>query len=338
MPNTEAKPNLVHVAVGAIVQRNASSEQSAQGDSVLIAKRANHQHQGGLWEFPGGKVEAGEHVTDALVRELQEELAITATAFQPLIQIRHDYGDKCVLLDVWVVTEFSGVPVGQEGQPLEWVPLNRLHYYAFPAANRPIVQALSLPTLIAITPDLDDADALFEFCLKAVDRGANGIQLRAPQLTTHDVRLLYQRIEQLSGVQKLWLNSRHLVNAAGNLEKVDLDVVASLKGVHFCASHLVAAQTLMAAGVFAHCSTTAACHNAAEIIWAETADVDAILLSPVLPTASHPEASGLGWSEFARLVQAAKRPVYALGGMGLKDIAMAKQSYAQGVAGISLFL
>jgi 8-oxo-dGTP diphosphatase len=197
---------------------------------------------------------------------------------------------------------------------------------------------LSLPTLIAITPDLDDADALFEFCRKAVAGGAGGIQLRAPQLSIPEVCLLYRRLERLAGIRNLWLNSRHLVDAAGNLENVDMDFVASIKGVHFCARQLVAAQSLMATGVFAHCSTTAACHNAAEIILAETADVDAILLSPVMPTASHPEALGLGWTEFARLVQAAKRPVYALGGMDLESVAMAQQCYAQGVAGISLFL
>ena len=86
---------VVHVAVGVIVDKN---------ENILIAKRADTAHQGGLWEFPGGKVEQGENIFAALKRELQEELAIEITATQPLIKIRHDYGDKIVLLDVHKVT------------------------------------------------------------------------------------------------------------------------------------------------------------------------------------------------------------------------------------------
>ena len=335
MPNTAAK-KVVHVAVGAILQRSCTEPKSALGDQVLLAKRANHQHQGGLWEFPGGKVEAGEHVTHALIRELQEELAITPTTFQPLIQIRHDYGDKCVLLDVWIVTEFEGVPTGQESQPLEWVPLNQLHNYAFPAANRPIVQALSLPMCVAITPDLNDANALFDFCLNAIAHGATGIQLRAPQLSFVDVQALYLRIAQIAGVQKLWLNSRHLLDAEGYVASPDF--MAMVTGVHFCSHHLAVAKSLIASGVLAHCSTTAACHNASEIARAEAADVDAIVLSPVLPTASHSDTPALGWVKVASLIQAAKRPIYLLGAMKQTDLAMAQQIYAQGIAGISLFL
>lgn len=120
---------------------------------VLIAKRPLDKHQGGLWEFPGGKVEAGESVEAALARELAEELGITVTAAQPLIQVRHDYPDKQVLLDVWQVLAFSGEPHGAEGQPLAWVEPAQLPGYSFPAANRPIVAAARLPDRYLITPD-----------------------------------------------------------------------------------------------------------------------------------------------------------------------------------------
>jgi 8-oxo-dGTP diphosphatase len=88
---------------------------------ILIARRADSQHQGGLWEFPGGKVEEGEAVDVALARELNEELGIVVTAARPLIKIKHDYPDKQVLLDVWEVSGFTGEPHGAEGQPLAWV-------------------------------------------------------------------------------------------------------------------------------------------------------------------------------------------------------------------------
>ncbi|MDZ7925601.1 MAG: thiamine phosphate synthase [Marinagarivorans sp.] len=245
-----------------------------------------------------------------------------------------------MLLDVWIVTAFDGLPAGQESQPLEWVPLNQLHNYAFPAANRPIVQALCLPIRVAITPDLNDANALFDYCLNAIALGATGIQLRAPQLSLVDVQALYLRIAQIAGVQKLWLNSRHLLDAEGSVASTDfsLEFIAVITGVHFCSHHLAAAKSLIASGLLAHCSTTAACHNANEIALAEMADIDAIVLSPILPTASHPNTPALGWVDTASLIQGAKQPIYLLGGMKEADLAMAQQIYAQGIAGISLFL
>ena len=109
---------------------------------ILIAKRAVNQHQGGLWEFPGGKIEAGESAQQALARELHEELAIEVLASEPLVRIAHDYTDKSVVLDVWCVTAFSGEARGIEGQPLAWVSVDQLTDYDFPAANEPIIAAV----------------------------------------------------------------------------------------------------------------------------------------------------------------------------------------------------
>ncbi len=123
----------ITVAVGVVT--NAHSE-------VLLTRRAKDVHQGGLWEFPGGKLESTESVMEALVRELREELAIEVCEAVPLIVIEHDYGDLRVCLDVQRVLRFSGVPVACEGQPMRWVPLRELRDYEFPAANEPIVAAL----------------------------------------------------------------------------------------------------------------------------------------------------------------------------------------------------
>src|SRR5690606_37876357 len=118
---------------------------------ILIARRADTAHQGGLWEFPGGKVEPGETVQQALQRELLEELGVTTGDFTPLIQIAHDYGDKAVLLDVYRGVIQAGTAHGREGQPLKWVTPGELNGYAFPAANRPIVSAITLPQRLLIT-------------------------------------------------------------------------------------------------------------------------------------------------------------------------------------------
>ena len=125
--------NVVHVAVAVIHDTHGQ---------VLIARRPESVHQGGLWEFPGGKVEPGETVMEALKREIEEELAIQVASAEPLIEVRHDYADKCVLLDVWCVSKFTGVPIGNEGQPLCWVKIEQLTDYAFPEANQPIIEAL----------------------------------------------------------------------------------------------------------------------------------------------------------------------------------------------------
>ena len=123
----------VHVAVGVIVNDRGQ---------VLISKRSPDAHQGGLWEFPGGKLELGETLEQALIRELREELGIEAQTNSPLLQIRHDYGDKAVLLDVHVVAEFAGEARGVEGQALRWVGVEDLKNYAFPAANEAIIEAV----------------------------------------------------------------------------------------------------------------------------------------------------------------------------------------------------
>ena len=129
---------VVHVAVGVLVD--------AKG-RVLIARRAPSSHQGGLWEFPGGKVEAHETVIDALTRELAEELGIRVLSTAPLLQINHAYQEKAVLLDVHHVIEWSEEPRGCEGQPLAWVMPSSLNDYQFPEANRTIMSHLQSGSL-----------------------------------------------------------------------------------------------------------------------------------------------------------------------------------------------
>jgi 8-oxo-dGTP diphosphatase len=124
----------VHVAVGVIVD--------ADGQRVLLAKRPAHVHQGDLWEFPGGKVEPGETSSQALARELREELAIEVVCCSPLLEVAHDYADKSVLLEVWQISRFTGQAQGSEGQLLRWAAIENLHQFTFPAANRRIVAQL----------------------------------------------------------------------------------------------------------------------------------------------------------------------------------------------------
>lgn len=125
--------SVLHVAVGVILDADSR---------ILITRRHDDAHQGGLWEFPGGKVEPGESVAHALARELREELGIAIGPIHALTEVRHDYGDKAVWLDVHVVESFEGEARGLEGQPLAWVTAEELPVYRFPAANVPIVAAV----------------------------------------------------------------------------------------------------------------------------------------------------------------------------------------------------
>ena len=109
---------------------------------ILIARRPEKAHQGGLWEFPGGKLEVGENYAVALKRELIEELGITIHTYEPWMKVSHDYSDKKVLLDVWKVTGFRGMATGKEGQQIRWCALGALKDYAFPAANEAIIAGL----------------------------------------------------------------------------------------------------------------------------------------------------------------------------------------------------
>jgi len=115
-------------------------------NQILIAKRPDHLHQGGLWEFPGGKVDQGESAWQALVRELREELDINVTKAEPMMQLSHDYSDKQVMLDIWQVTGFEGQARGEEGQECCWVSVAEIvadnSDYQFPAANRAILERL----------------------------------------------------------------------------------------------------------------------------------------------------------------------------------------------------
>lgn len=109
---------------------------------ILTSWRQPHQHQGGLWEFPGGKRESEESMLDALKREILEEIGVRVEQAEPFVRIDHDYGDKQVSLDVWLVSQFSGEPSGREGQPLRWQAVDELQADEFPAANVAIIEAL----------------------------------------------------------------------------------------------------------------------------------------------------------------------------------------------------
>lgn len=115
---------------------------NADKSEIFITKRGKHQHQGGFWEFPGGKVEIGETAEEGLLRELFEEVGIQITRYQIYQHFDYDYPDKKLVFDFFTVTDFGGEPFGKEGQQSQWVNVKELKKYPFPAANQPIVDQI----------------------------------------------------------------------------------------------------------------------------------------------------------------------------------------------------
>jgi len=307
-------PKLIHVAAAVIRDRSGQ---------ILIARRPDDKHQGGLWEFPGGKVEPDEPVATALARELQEELGIQVTAARPLIRIPHHYPDKSVLLDVWLVDGFDGEAHGAEGQPVRWVMPGALDDYSFPAANAPILAAARLSQRLLITGAAATADEYAARVQVALNNGIRQIMLRAKSLDDAAFAELYGRLQPLCEQQGAVLGVNASVEQANAL---------GVEHLHLTSARLA---TLSDRTAFTGRWLSASCHDAAQIRIAQDKGVDFITLSPVLATQSHPGEPSLGWEAFAELVAECTLPVYALGGLSEADLATAQTCGAQGVAAIS---
>lgn len=292
---------------------------------VLLARRPEGVHQGGLWEFPGGKLEPDETVSEALKRELSEEIGIIVHASIPLITLEHSYPDRTVRLHVREVRDFSGEPRGLEGQPVKWVSPGDLDQYSFPAANYPIKTAVQLPDRYPILNLDDHSPRVIQGLLAAwSDQGLRLIRLR----TIFGGKAL-DRVGHWVAVART-LGIEVLID--GPPELVDATDAA---GLHLRA---LALGGLKERPLRKGRWLSASCHDGNELLKAMDLGVDFAVLGPVLPTASHPGAPAMGWSHFESLVSKVSFPVYALGGLESHDILVAREHGAQGIAAIRAFL
>ena len=290
---------------------------------ILLARRTDERDLAGLWEFPGGKCEPGETPEQALVRELQEELGITVRVGAALINVPQRYPDKRLRLDVRHVTSWQGTPRGVEGQALAWVAPEKLVRYRMPPADQPVVAALLQPDRYLVTPEPQADDAAWLAGLAAaLEAGAQRVQLRArslqgqsrwPALAARGVRLCQQAGAEV------------LLNGDGALA-LELGTGLHLQSgqLHACATRPLPQDRLVAAS----------CHTARDLLQAQQLGLDFAVVGSVLATASHPQATPLGWEGFASLREATALPLYAIGGLTPNEIATARQHGAQGIAAI----
>ncbi len=293
------------------------------GGRVLLARRTEGRDLAGLWEFPGGKIEAGETAQGALTRELREELGIEVESAQPLIRVPAHYADKSICLEVFEHVRYRGVPRGLESQALAWAPPEKLYQYPMPPADLPVVTAITRPDCYLITPELVGAESGFLANLRiALEQGSRLVQLRPGMVDAETFR-------------KIGLAARQLCNAfdAQLLLNHDIELARELGvGVHLRSEQLLG---LESRPLSKELKVFGSCHNRSELLHAEKLDLDAVVLGPVARSTSHPDQEGIGWQAFFELRAYCALPVYAIGGLQASDVESSRQYGAQGIAAIS---
>lgn len=286
--------------------------------AFLLTSRPPGKPYAGYWEFPGGKVEPGETAHIALVRELQEELGIEVTQATPWITRYFDYPHARVTLSFFRVSGWHGEPRAEEGQTLAWQTPGIISVAPVLPANHPVFAALALPATYGITQAGSDPAGFMLRLDNALENGLKLIQVREKSLlpATQEAfaRAVLARARQH--------NARVLVNA-----DITLAQRIGAHGVQLNATQLGELGSRPDLPLVA-----ASCHNAAELDRAEALGCDFALLSPLLPTLSHPGAPALGWDIFATLCAGRTLPIYALGGLDAADLDRARQHGAHGVA------
>lgn len=286
---------------------------------VLLGQRPAGKPWAGWWEFPGGKIESGEAPFHALQRELHEELGIEVRHAYPWLTRVFDYPERTVCLRFFTVRQWQGEPHGRENQQLSWQDPARLAVGPLLPANAPVLAALQLPPIYAISHLEALGEARFFSALeRALAGGLRFVQVREKHLDPPTLATFATRVIAMCRPY----GARVLLNAAP-------DLVRSIgaDGVHLSATRLMALDT-RPEGLLCGAS----CHNMAELAHAAALGVDFVLLSPVLPTSSHPRMPGLGWSRFAEMVTDYPLPVYALGGLQGADLEVAWRHGAHGIA------
>lgn len=299
---------MVEVAVAVILRTDGA---------FLLAQRPAGKVYAGWWEFPGGKIEAGEPAARALTRELREELGIDVRRAHPWITRVYAYEHATVRLNFFRVTEWSGEAHPKEDQSIRWQRPGQPMAEPMLPANAPVLASLALPHEYAIT---STATYGVEEMLARVERRlAHGLKLlrvREPELGTADYEVFAGRVIELAGGR----GARVIVKSGS--------AVSGASGVHYSAAELMRLEARPKASL-----AGASCHCADELRRACELELDFALLGAVMRTTSHTGAPTLGWEGFARIARGASIPVYAIGGLRRENM---EQAWAAGAHGIAM--
>jgi 8-oxo-dGTP diphosphatase len=285
----------------------------------LLAQRPKGKVYEGYWEFPGGKVDPGETIAQATVRELDEELGIIVEESYPWLTRTFSYPHAHVRLHFRRITRWRNAPRSRENQSFAWQTISNITVRPLLPANGPILAGLALPTTYGITNATElGEDEMLHRLERALDKGLRLIQIRekswaANQLADFSAQVI-KRAQQFG--------AQVLINSDLKLAR---DI--SVDGVHLTANQLI---TLRVRPDFALCG--ASCHNEKELAKAEELGLDFVVLGPVLPTPSHPESPVLGWDGFGELAKNYALPIFALGGLSAEHLETAWQRGAHGLA------
>lgn len=317
----------IRVAVGVILRADGS---------VLLGSRPSDKPWAYWWELPGGKIEPHETVTEALSRELQEEIAITPTQMLPWVRYIHHYPKSTVELHFCQITTWEGEPAPQENQKLAWYQPTALAPLAIGPilpATLPVLKWLSLPKRYLISQIGSDYNVpvWLERLELALKQGVRLVQFREPEWEDqcpHSPELLHA-LEQTMSLCKQY-GARCLLNSVHSLDWLHITDGQHLRSQD--ARRL--AEQQLAAPISSTQLLSMSVHNSTELQLAQQLNTDFVVVGHVLSTPSHPEQPALGWSQFSALAAQAGRPVYALGGQNPDTLSTAQQHGAHGIAGI----
>ena len=289
-------------------------------DRILMAQRPSGKVYEGYWEFPGGKIEPSETAQAALARELNEELGITVDSAYPWITRYYTYEHASVALHFFRVVRFHGELHAREAQDFRWQNLNAIDVHPILPANGPILAALRLPAVYAITNAHEMGDANF---MRALERRLKSdlrlIQVREPQMTLGSRQRFASAVVEMAHAH----GARVLVN-----EDLELAARCDADGVHLKSTQLGSLRERPQFDLVG-----ASCHDARELRLAADVGADLVVLGPVAPTPTHPGSATMGWSAFEQLVRGFELPVYALGGMRMRDL---EAAWIRGAHGIGM--
>lgn len=313
--STLTEQECIHVVVGII--QNTRQE-------ILVSRRKSNAHLGGLLEFPGGKVEKNETPTDALRRELAEELNIGVSKLTQLIQVPYSYSDRKILLDAYMVNEYSGKVSAHERQEIFWKPVASLSDNNFPAANYGVLRALRLPKIFPVTPSYtQDPDNFLKNFEEVVSRASiNIIQLRSHELESSEYIQLAKKCVELCNKYEVDL----ILNT-----KIEYFNKSPATGLHLTSDKLLGTKKRPLSSKYL---VGASCHNPHEVEHANSLGLDYMILGPVVEKQASKNSKTLGWEKFSQLAKKSLIPIYAIGGLGIDDLAVSVLNGGQGIAAI----